>query len=139
MIGRSRYAPVRVTATGPFAGCSPSELGRVDRLAHEVHLDAGTVLVQEGGLAQECFVILSGRAVVSRNGKVVATLGPNDFVGEMGFLDDCHRSATVEAATSIDALVFDRRSFAQLMEIPAISRVLLRELSERLRTSDEKS
>jgi CRP-like cAMP-binding protein len=127
----------RIADLAPFRGCSPADLQRVDRLAHVTRVAPGTVLATEGALARESFVIIAGEADVSRKGQPVTTIGPGHFLGEMGFLDDCRRSASVEAATEMELLVFDRRGFADLLDIPAVSRMLLRDLSRRLRSTDE--
>jgi CRP-like cAMP-binding protein len=114
-------------------GMRDKELARIATLVDEVELEPGTVLTREGQPAQECFVLLEGQAEVTLRGEVIATVGPGDFVGEMGVIDIRPRSATVRALTPIRALVADMRAFSELIREPQVARAVLTTMAERLR------
>ena len=93
----------------------------------------GVWLLEEGAVS-----ILSGDDDAS-SGRL-ATFGPGQFVGEMGFIDGKTRSATARADTPVRALLLDKQAIAALMERqPAaalkITRNIAHELSIRVRNS----
>ena len=123
----------RIADVPLFARCSKRELSQIGTLADEVELPAGTVVVREGRYGQEFFVLVSGKAEVSRKGKVVAKLGPGDWFGEIALLHNAPRNATVTATTPIDALVVSHRDFSSLLATsPQIQSKILQALAERL-------
>jgi CRP-like cAMP-binding protein len=120
-----------------FSNCTTSELRKIRGSLDEVTVPAGKVLVEEGRIGTEFFVIVSGTAVVSRNGRMVATLGPNDHFGELALLDRLPRSASVVSETELDVLVLSQRQFNGLLEsVPTIARKMLAALANRLREAD---
>jgi CRP/FNR family cyclic AMP-dependent transcriptional regulator len=120
-----------------FSNCSNSELKKIRTSLDELTVPAGKVLVEEGRIGTEFFIIVSGSAAVTRNGKKVATLGPNAHFGELALLDRRPRSASVESETDMDVLVLSQRQFNGLLEsVPTIARKLLAALANRLREAD---
>ena len=84
-------------ATVPlFSTFSRRELTKVARAADEVKVSAGRAVVVEGKVGRECFIILSGDAIVSRDGTTIANFGPGDHFGELALLDGGPRTATVD-------------------------------------------
>jgi CRP-like cAMP-binding protein len=70
----------------------------------------------------------------------LATLGPGQFVGEMGLIDGKTRSATAQADSPVRALLLDKQAIVALIKCePAtalkITRNIARELSHRVRHS----
>jgi len=123
-----------------FSSCTASELRKIRSSLDSVSVPAGKILVQEGHIGQEFFVIVSGRAAVTRNGRKVATLGPGDHFGELALLDRRPRSASVVSETELDVLVMSQRQFNSLLEsVPSIARKLLSALATRLREADAKA
>jgi CRP/FNR family transcriptional regulator, cyclic AMP receptor protein len=119
---------------------SKKDLQLVARRAEDVKVDAGKVLVTEGSAGSEFFVIVDGKARVTRRGKKVAELGPGRFFGDLALLDRAPRNATVAAETPMELLVLGQREFAALIdEVPGFAHKLLAGLARRLRESDAKS
>ncbi len=117
-----------------FAGLNKRQLGRVARLAEELHAATADQLTAEGDPGDEFFVVVSGGVKVTRNGRKVAALGPGEYFGEMSLLDDGPRSATVVATQDTTLLAIHRGDFDRnLMRSPAVMRALLATLSRRLR------
>ena len=120
-----------------FSNCTGSELKKIRGSLDELDVPAGKVLVEEGRIGTEFFIIVQGTAAVTRSGKKVATLGPNDHFGELALLDRRPRSASVVSETEMDLLVLSQRQFNSLLEsVPTISRKMLAAMANRLREAD---
>ena len=123
-----------------FSGCTGSELRRIRSSLDEVQVPKGKVLVEEGRIGLELFLIVDGKAVVTRNGRKVASLGPGDYFGELALLDRRPRSASVVSETDMDLSVLSQRQFNGLLEsVPTISRKMLAAMANRLREADAKA
>lgn len=119
-----------------FSTCTDDELRRVATLGTAVDVDAGHVLTREGRRGWEFFVVVSGSASCTIEGKEVATYGPGDFFGEMSLLDGGNRSATVVATTPMSVIVIDSREFSSMLATaPATSKRILKVMTARLRES----
>ena len=60
-------------------------------------LPEGTEILKEGETGNALYILFTGTAIVSRANKLVAELTPGDFFGEMGFLLNPPRTASVKA------------------------------------------
>ena len=120
-----------------FANCAKSDLVAIAAAVDEIDVEAGRVIVTEGEVGKEAFVIVSGEAAVSRGGATVATIGPGAPFGEMALVDRSPRNATVTAVTPLRLLVLGQREFVGLMDgSPGFSRTILAALAARLRAKD---
>ncbi len=120
-----------------FSSCTGSELRKIRGSFDEVEVPAGKVLVEQGRIGMEFFLIVDGSAAVTRSGKKVATLGPGAHFGELALLDRRPRSASVTSETDMDVLVLSQRQFNTLLEaVPTIARKMLAALADRLREAD---
>lgn len=123
-----------------FQACSKKDLTTIGRLAEDIKVDAGQALVKEGSRGEEFFIIIEGKATVTRAGKRIATLGPGDYFGELALLDPAPRDATVTAETALEVLVLGKREFGGLLaEIPTISHKLMVGMARRLHEADNKA
>ena len=123
-----------------FRSLSKRDLQRVARAADELQVEPGRVLMEQGQVGRECFVIVDGTATVRRNGRRVATLGPGDAAGELSLLDHGPRTATVVADGAMTVLVIGAREFSGLLdEVPTVARKLLTSLAARVRELDAKA
>jgi CRP-like cAMP-binding protein len=122
-----------------FAACSDRELVQVDGLVDDISVAKGAVLAHEGKPARQAFIVVSGTAKVTIEGRKIADVGPGDPVGEMALLSKPVglRSATVTATSDMTLLVLEPRSFSSMLDMSPIARKLLGGLSDRLRETDE--
>lgn len=95
-------------------------------------LEIGEVLITQGEVGTELFVLESGRLAVERDGRKIATIDQHDsLVGEMGLLLQRPHSATVRAeANSKVRVVAD--AMKVLQRHPDITLRLAMLLSQRL-------
>ena len=123
-----------------FSSCTSTELRKIRSSCDEVEVPAGKILVEEGRIGLEFFLIVTGTARVTRHGRKVAVLGPGSHFGELALLDRRPRSASVVSETEMDVLVLSQRQFNSLLEaVPTISRKMLAAMAERLREADARA
>jgi CRP-like cAMP-binding protein len=121
-----------------FSACTEEQLADIVRLAERLDIQADEVILREGRLGRELFIILEGRATVTRAGRVVNILGAGDHFGELAAIEDRPRTATVTATTDLRVLIIGPRELEALMEIPGFRNALLRGMSRRLRQADDR-
>ena len=87
-----------------------------------VQVEAGTTVVRQGGPADKFFIIVDGEVEVVREAlqagegdRILATLSPGQFFGEVAILHDGPRTATVRAKTRTTLLTMDRDVFRGLV------------------------
>lgn len=123
-----------------FSTCSARELAMIAKSTDEIHVDAGKVIVDQGQMGREAFVLISGEAVARRNGKKVASFARGAVIGELSLLDHGPRTASVVAQTDCRLLVISQRNLYSVIEkVPTIARKLLATLASRLREADRAS
>jgi voltage-gated potassium channel len=120
-----------------FEGCTRGELEAVSRVADELRLPAGRVLMRQGRPGRELFVIVEGEVTVEQDGATIAVRGGGDFFGELALVTGRPRTATVTAATDLQTLVLDKISFDRLLrDVPTIAVKVLKAVAERLPPED---
>ena len=103
----------------------------------------GEVLLTEGGLPVEVYLLLSGRVSVLRRDssgrdRVLALRQAGEWIGEMGIVQGIAHSATVVADTPTRVLVVPRDAFKGIvLTSDSATRDLLEILSSRLSESDQ--
>jgi len=128
----------RLRAVPLLEGCTAEELDRIATLAEEIEVPAAEVLTHEGARETFFYIIATGTATVTLEGRTLATLGPGAFFGEMALLTHGPRTATVTADTAMQLLRLDERSFeALLKDAPSVARKVLEGIAKRLRDADE--
>lgn len=132
-----REQAARLRAVRLFARLNDRELQTIDRLADEIEVAQGEVLINQGATGgKESFVILSGTASVEVDGQAVATLGPGELFGEMAMLDSKPRSATVVALTPMTLLVIGPAQFQTFISQPGMALAVLKAVVGRLREAE---
>src|SRR5215467_4702741 len=101
----------------------------------------GTVLFREGEPGKEMFVLQSGKVAISKHvrdvEKVLATLGPGEFFGEMAIISNKPRNATATVAEEAKVLVIDPKTFEGMIRGNSeIAVRMIKKLSERLSEAD---
>jgi CRP/FNR family cyclic AMP-dependent transcriptional regulator len=103
-----------------------------------------TTIMAGGDPTDSLYIVLSGRLKVMMSdaeGKevILSILGPGEFFGEMGLIDDEPRSATVVTIEPCELLSIAKRDFKKCMaENFEMSQAVMRGLVRRLREADRK-
>mgnify|MGYP001822950131 CR=1 FL=1 len=109
-----------------FSQLSKREMKAISRLMTSVPVKAGRDIMSEGETGREFVVIVSGKATVRRKNRVIASVGPGDFLGELAVVAGVPRTATVTADTDMVLSVLNRREFSALLdEQPRVARKIL--------------
>lgn len=104
-------------------------------------LPGGATLFSQGDDAEAMYVVVYGRLSViveDENGisHTVAQIGPGEIAGEMGFISDEPRSATLVALRDCELLELERQAFEHLVrQYPDALLHIARQLAKRLRQS----
>lgn len=132
---------------GLFGGLSRETLEILAESLPTSRVEAGDMVVEEGDLSTQMFVVVAGELEVIKKGESggdvrVAVLGPSDWFGEMSIIDVQPRSASVRAvaptlvlsitADHVENLLYRRDVKDYALFIMNIAR----ELSRRLRVAD---
>jgi CRP/FNR family transcriptional regulator, cyclic AMP receptor protein len=124
----------RLKAIPLFAGLGKRERRSVAQQAEEVDIEPGSHLVRQGDFAYEFFAIEEGTAEVRRGDQYLAELGPGDFFGEMGVIEDAVRSASVTAASPMRVIVLTASALRRLdREHPDVAKQIRKAIDERCR------
>lgn len=113
-----------------------------------VHSTVGTyapeaVLCRENAVEDRFYMILEGYVEVSKvinnsETRLLKTLGPGDFFGEMALIHNAPRAATVTAKTALTTLELDKAAFDRVLHnSSSIAMAMVSEISNRLRSNDQ--
>jgi CRP-like cAMP-binding protein len=126
-----------------FTNVEPAKLKLLAFTSERVAFDAGQILFRQGDMGDAAYIIIDGEAEVLVNapgGEVlVATLGKNDFVGEIAILCDVPRTATIRARQRLVTLRISKELFLRLItEFPSMAVAMMRERAHRLEMNNQK-
>lgn len=74
-------------------------------------VQTGIELIRQGDPGDRFFVIAEGEVEIVKDGRLIATRGSGDSVGEIALLRNVPRTATVRAATELRLLALDGEVF----------------------------
>ena len=129
-----------------FSHLTLDQLGEIARFTTESEYLVGEVVVREGDLGSDLYVIVEGEARAFRNFSTadevqLTTMSPSgvSYFGEIAILDSAPRSATVVATRDLRVLTLDGARFTEMItQSPAISFEIFKVLTGRLRTAEER-
>ena len=140
----TRQTVIPLASNALLSGLAPDELTAVLLLCEQREVDMGSELFHKGAPADGIWLLESGSVSILAGGdndstaSRLATFGPGQFVGEMGYIDGKPRSATARADTPVRAMLLDKQAIETLVEqLPKaalkITSNIARELSLRVR------
>ncbi len=128
-----------------FGGLPDAELVRLCGFADWRRFEGGEIIVREGDLAREMFVVIDGRVDIFKGegSRLLCGLESGQCIGEMALIDIQPRSATAIAArpTTLMVLGFDHLIRLHQSNLGSYTLVVLniaREISRRLRETNER-
>jgi CRP/FNR family cyclic AMP-dependent transcriptional regulator len=127
-----------------FAVLQESQLALLTSVVSRKSFPRGTTIIAAGDATDSLYVVISGRLKVMMSDDegrevILTMLGPSEYFGEMGLIDDSPRSASVITLESCELLVLSKRDFKQcLSENFEMAMTVMRGLVKRLREADRK-
>ena len=120
-----------------FAKVDPPKLKLLAFASERLVFTADQELFRQGDMADAAYIIIDGEAEVivetPRGPLRVATLGPNDVVGEIGIICDVPRTATVRATARLTTLKITKDLFfGMISDFPTMAVEIMRVLAHRL-------
>jgi CRP/FNR family cyclic AMP-dependent transcriptional regulator len=103
-----------------FIGTPDEHLAVLAHSSFRKYSGRGEFVVTAGDLPEALYVVMSGRAKVLLAGEgghevILAILGPNDYFGEMGLLDNQPIGASVRALERCEFVCIKREAFLRCM------------------------
>jgi len=118
-----------------FADLDERSLQAVAVLAHEVAFKAGDVLMLEGELGDEFYVLLEGTVRIDHGERTIRSMTAGSFFGEIALVDQRPRTATATATTDVRLLEIRSHEFERLMAtLPEVHRRVEAAVQRRGRT-----
>lgn len=138
----TRRAPSKIIPRA-FPGIKPNEIEELIANS-QVHAYApGSVLCRENAVEDRFYMILEGEVEVTKiinntEARLLKTLGPGDFFGEMALIHNAPRAATVAAKTPLTTLELDKTGFDRVLHSSnSVAMAMVSEISNRLRSNDQ--
>ena len=126
-----------------FPGIKPAEVEELISNCRVQSYEQGKVLCRENATENIFYMILDGEVQVTKlvnntENRLLNTLSPGDFFGEMGLIHNAPRAATVTTLTPVIVLELDKQGFDRVLKNSAsVSLAMVREISHRLRENDQ--
>lgn len=123
-----------------FSSLSATDIEALRRFAQEQSVRAGTVMFRQGDAGDGLYIVKSGMVSIvvssgSQSPQSIYRVRAGDFFGEMAVLEDQPRSAGAIAVDDTVVYFLPRQDLLEWLDkTPAAARLLLREVSHRLRT-----
>jgi serine/threonine protein kinase len=117
-----------------FEDFSDNELREVLDVTSWERFPAGSHIITEGNLEQSLYILTSGEVTIGVGDRIVGTLGVGDCVGELSYLSNSKRSASIVAIADVTALKIDSAllDWASISVQMRFNKVFQRILIERL-------
>ena len=139
-----RLNPSILKSVPLFSAFSDAQLTTLLNYVQHRSYPRNVFVIQAGEETDSLYVILSGKVKVlipDENGRevILSMMGPHDFFGEMGILDDQPRSASVATLEPCELLRLSKAGFINcLKENSEVAMLVIRNLVRRLREADRK-
>jgi CRP/FNR family transcriptional regulator, cyclic AMP receptor protein len=139
-VGMDRHTWIdeRLRQVPMFQELSNKQLSQISSLMTRIERPSGTVLIDEGRVGHEFFIVLEGQVEVRHGDQVLATRGPGDYFGEIALIDEGQRMATITASTELVCHGLTYWEFRPLVQgNGAIGWKLLQSMAQMLRAAQE--
>jgi CRP-like cAMP-binding protein/Zn-dependent protease len=128
--GHTMQSLVELRELPVFRGLDASQLHDVLEHGGWITVPPGSQVVTEGDPGDAFYAVVSGRADVMRDGRVLKTMAAGTYFGEVALLRDVPRTATVVARTAMRLFRLDREGFDRVIA-DAFRRGTLRPAADR--------
>jgi len=127
-----------------FAVLQENQLAVLTSVVSRRSFPRSTTIIAAGDETDSLYLVIAGRLKVMMSDDegrevILTMLGPNEYFGEMGLIDDSTRSASVISLEPCELLVLSKRDFRKcLLENVEMAMTVMRGLVKRLREADRK-
>src|ERR1043165_2255555 len=138
----TRRAPSRIVPRA-FPGIKPEEIEELISNSQVRSYEPGAILCRENAIEDRFYMILEGEAEVTKTinnteERLLTTLAPGDFFGEMALIHNAPRAATVTAKSPLTTLELDKTAFDRVVhKSSSIAMAMVSQISNRLRQNDQ--
>ncbi len=125
-----------------FTELSLDRLEAIHQLMHESEYLRGECVVREGDVGDDLFVLLEGELKIYKSHgtadeRLLSTLTPVGYMGEIAILDDSVRSATAIASKDSRLLSLGGEPFKEIvLQTPEIAFEIFKVLTARIRAAE---
>lgn len=117
-----------------FRGLSKRQLRHLASMCEVGDFMTGHSIVRQGDPGDAFYVVLTGQAKITSNGRFLGRALPGDQFGEIAVLDGGERTATVSSETPMTLLILRRRDLLRaLRDDPQLSMHMMAELAKMFR------
>jgi CRP/FNR family cyclic AMP-dependent transcriptional regulator len=127
-----------------FAGLNEEQLTMLVRMIVRNSFGRNATIIGAGDPTDSLYIVINGRLKVLMSDEqgrevILSLLGPGEFFGEMGLLDDSPRSASVVTQEPCELMSISKADFKRTLEENFdLSLMVMRGLVRRLREADQK-
>ncbi|MFQ5612522.1 MAG: PP2C family protein-serine/threonine phosphatase [Anaerolineae bacterium] len=126
---------------GALGDLSNEDLNELARVAISRNYPPDTIIIRQGEFEHTFYIIEEGQVAVTHKmvgaEQVLGVLGPGQFFGELGLLEDAPRAASVTTLTDTRLLEIDEPTFDTIVaRSPTLARTLMRGIIRHLRDTD---
>jgi CRP/FNR family transcriptional regulator, cyclic AMP receptor protein len=127
-----------------FSAFTDAQLSQVLACVQHRSYPRNSFILRAGEETDSVYIILSGRVKVlipdeEGHEVILSIMGPHEFFGEMGLLDDQSRSASVETLEACEMLRLSKAGFIGILKDNfELAMLIIRNLVRRLREADRK-
>ena len=128
----------RLRSCSVFAGLETHELKALCECVQERTIHAGEEFIRQDDIGDRCFIVAAGYAAVFQRDQnkevLLATIGPGECLGELGYFSGGRRSASVRANEDMEVLELYYTELQRILEItPRLANNLLDLVTKRRR------
>ena len=144
MAGKPSVSALLLRSVPLLSVLPESQIALLTSIVSRRSITRAATVIAAGDPTDSLYIIVSGRMKVMMSDDegrevILSILGPNEYFGEMGLLDDSPRSASVVSLESCEVLVLPKRDFKNVLDDNTeMASALLRGLVKRLREADQK-
>lgn len=126
-----------------FPGIKPEEVQEIIMNSRIKTYAPETVVCREDAIEFTFYMILEGtfevtKTINNNEKRLLKTLQPGDFFGEMALIHNAPRAATVKAVSNVVVLELDKEGFNRVLKSsPSVAMAMVGEISSRLRQNDQ--
>lgn len=127
-----------------FSLFSDAQLAQLLSCVQHRSYPRNSFILRAGEETDALYIVLSGRVKVlipdeEGHEVILSIIGPHEYFGEMGLLDDLTRSASVEALEACEMVRLSKAGFTNILKDNfELAMLIIRNLVKRLREADRK-